>query len=73
MPGDPSIPIPDHSPLQQWQKGLQKYLHALDPYTSAGPGTLPTCFLKEVACQIAPALMLVFQASLQQGRVQEDW
>ena len=43
------------------------------PGKSHGPDNLPAHFLKEVSLEIAPALTLIFQASLDQGTLPEVW
>ena len=70
MDGDP---YPDVHHFSVGQEGVQKLLRDLDPYKAAGPDTIPTKFLKEFASELSPALTLIFQASLQQGRVPKDW
>ena len=54
-------------------KGVHKLLLDLNPHKAQGPDNIPTRFLKEFATEISPALTLVFQASLQQGMVPDDW
>ena len=48
-------------------------LKDLDQYKSKGPDGLPARFLKEMAIQIAPALVLIYQASLNQRVLLDDW
>ena len=45
----------------------------IDPYKFTGPDNIPAKFLKETAVQIAPALSLIFQASIDQGILPSDW
>ena len=52
---------------------MQKLLQNLNPHKASGPGNIPSRLLKETAAEIAPALTLLFQSSLQQGEVPEDW
>ena len=37
------------------------------------PDSIPSRFLKDYAEEITPAITLIFQASLQQGEVPQDW
>ena len=53
--------------------GIQKLLQHLNPRKAAGPDNLSTCFLKECAIEIAPNLAVIFNKSLSQGIVPEDW
>ena len=48
-------------------EGVAKLLSNIDPSKAHGPDNLPARFLKEVSCEIAPTLTLIFQASLDQG------
>ena len=45
----------------------------LDPHKATGPDNIPTKLLKETAQQMAPLLTLIFQASLNQGKIPSDW
>ena len=45
----------------------------MQPNKASGPDNLPVRFLKEVANQIAPALSIVFQESLDQGCSLDIW
>ena len=49
--------------------GVIKLLRNLKSFTASGPDGIPTMLLKETAEQIAPAVTLLFQASINQGRV----
>jgi len=45
----------------------------LDPHKAPGPDNIPTKLLKETAQQMAPLLTIIFQASLNQGKLSSDW
>jgi len=53
--------------------GVAKLLRGLKPHKATGPDQVPARILKEIADEIAPAITLLFQASLQQGAVPSDW
>ena len=53
--------------------GVIKLLKNLKPFSAAGPDGIPTMLLKQTAEQIAPAVTLLFQASINQGRVPTQW
>jgi len=53
--------------------GIQKLLHHLNPRRAAGPDNLSTCLLKECAIELAQILLVIFNKSLSQGIVPEDW
>jgi len=53
--------------------GVAKLLRGLQLHKATGPDQVPARVLKEIADDVAPALALLFQASLQQGAVPSDW
>ena len=53
--------------------GVQKLLASLDPSKAPGPDGLSPRVLKEIAAELAPALTLLYQASLDTGIVPSDW
>ena len=55
------------------QNGVIKLLRNLKPFTASGPDGIPTKLLKETAAEISPAITLLFQASIDQGRVPSQW
>ena len=68
-----SSPLPDMPSLRINTEGVTHLLLDIDPYKSTGPDNIPAKFLKETAVQIAPALSLIFQASIDQGILPSDW
>ena len=48
-------------------------LHDLKPNKASGPDMIPNHVLKEAAVEIAPFLVLLFQASLDRGILPKDW
>ena len=54
-------------------EGVRKLLQGLNPNKAAGPDSLPSKLLKNVADQLAPALRLLFQASLNQQQIPTQW
>ena len=55
------------------QAGVKKLMQGINPHKVEGPDQIPTRFLKEFAVELTPAMTLIFQASLQQGKVPDDW
>jgi hypothetical protein len=53
--------------------GVLKLLLNLNPHKDTGPDQLSTRFLKEMATSITPSLTLIFQTSLERGKVPDDW
>ena len=53
--------------------GVKKLLLKLKPNKPTGPDLTSARFLKEVATEIAPAITLLFNASLNQGAIPTEW
>ena len=53
--------------------GVQKLLRNLKPNKASGPDNIPAKFIKENAEELAPALTSLFQASLHQSKIPDDW
>ena len=66
-------PLPEISPIHIHVDGVAQLLLNLKVHKAAGPDNFPSFFLKEVANEIAPALSLIFQASLNQGTLPAIW
>ena len=76
--GSPLPDLPDdHHPTMDnitvCQNGVIKLLRNLKPFTASGPDGIPTKLLKETAVKTSPAITLLFQASIDQGRVPSQW
>jgi hypothetical protein len=61
----PDIHFTNHS--------IAKLLSNLDPSKAAGPDELKPKILKELADNISPTLLLIFNKSLETGVVPTDW
>ena len=64
---------PDSPPIRVTHEGVSRLLSNLHPNKAAGPDKLPSRFLKQFANDLTPMLTLIYQASLDQGSVPEDW
>ena len=64
---------PDMDNFEVHVNGVQKLLQDLNPHKASGPDCIPSKLLKKTAAEIAPALTLVYQASLRQEEVPNDW
>ena len=53
--------------------GVVKLLRNLKPNKASGPDMIPNRVLKEAAVEIAPFLVMLFQASLDQGILPKEW
>ena len=54
-------------------EGVKRLLCKLKPHTATGPDGVPAYLLKEGSEELAPALALLFQASLHQGKIPAAW
>ena len=68
----PGRPFPKMTAFTISSNGVLKLLRNLNPHKAQGPDDITSRFLKECAEEIAPALTLVYEASIQQGTVPED-
>ena len=73
VPVMPSVNIPPMPDIHITEEGVIKLLIELNPYKASGPDGIPARLLKECANEIAPALTLLFNASLKQGTVPLEW
>ena len=64
---------PEISELIINEKGIEKLLLELDPAKASGPDGLSTRILKECAEIISKPLAIIFQASLKQEKIPDDW
>ena len=53
--------------------GLLKLLHNLKPGKAAGPDMLKPLLLRELRDEIAPIIKIIFDRSLQTGKLPADW
>ena len=53
--------------------GVASLLANWDPRKASGPDGIPARLLKELANDLAPLLTLIYQASLQQGCIPDEW
>ena len=53
--------------------GVANLLHNLNPHKATGPDGIPAYFLKECSIETAPILTLIFQCSIQQGSMPDEW
>ena len=54
-------------------EGVASLLANLDPCKASGPDGIPARYLKDMANDLAPSLTLIYQASLQQGCIPDEW
>ena len=69
-PAGPSFP--DIPSIQINIDGVSHLLQELDPHKASNPDGIFARFLKETSTSIAPAINLIFNASLAQGQLPQD-
>ena len=55
------------------EDGVRKLLQKTNPRKATGPDNIPACILKDCSSELAPILIIIFNKSLQEGTVPEDW
>ena len=60
-------------PINVTMEGVASLLANLDPSKASGLDGIPARFLKDMANDPAPLLTLIYQTSLQQGRIPDEW
>ena len=73
IPEIESHPLPEMSPIEVHTEWVLHLLLNLKAFKATGPDKVPSRLLKELAHQIAPALILLYNASINQGSVPSDW
>ena len=74
-----NIPDKDPSPYSSMMnitiksKGVERLLSNLQPDKATGPDMIRVWLLKQLSAEISPALAIVFQTSLECGRMPRDW
>ena len=66
-------PTPDIPQLIINVEGVYNLLTKIEPNKAAGPDGIPPRLLKEMAYPLAPLLTFIFQSSLDQGQLPQDW
>ena len=67
-------PFPDAPEIQVTPNGVLMLMQGLNRHKATGPDSISSQFLREMmAHPLAPTLALVFQASLDQGQIPDDW
>ena len=55
------------------EAGIRKLLQKTNPRKATGPDSIPAHILKDCASELAPILTIIFNKSLQEGKVPKDW
>ena len=71
QPLDP--PLPRMPYLEITPPGIEKLLQNLNASKATGPDEIPARLLKECSKELAPVIAALYQQSLDEGEVPEDW
>ena len=66
-------PIPSIARITVTSPGVKKLLLGLNTNKSTGPDGIPAIILKLCSEHLAPVLSLFFQASIDQGKIPDEW
>jgi hypothetical protein len=55
------------------ENGVYKLLRNIKPHKATGPDNIQARYLKELALDLTPAITFLFQTSLEQGKLPNDW
>ena len=72
----PELNSTDHPSVQSIvvnRKGVLKLLLGTNPHKATGPDEIPGCLLKTLSDEVVDIICLVFQASLDQGKIPTAW
>ena len=72
-PSQPSPQVPSCQQITINTDGVAKLLKSLQVHKAPGPDSIPNTVLQTCADSIAPALTMIFQRSLDTGRLHKDW
>ena len=64
---------PEMTPITINEAGVRKLLQNIKPHKAAGPDNIPARILREATNNLAPAMTILFQASIDQGTLPDDW
>ena len=70
LPGQPNTEMPKFEITVQ---GVTKLVEGLNGGKASGPDELPNLILKNAAKEISPFLKIIFDQSLQTGKLPDDW
>ena len=73
LPNKGPSPYPSMPDIIITLQGIKNLLNGLKTHKASGPDTISAMILKETSDIIAPILQVIFQISLDTGRVPVDW
>ena len=55
------------------ENGVYKLLRNIKPHKATGPDNIQARYLKELALELTPTITFLFQTSLEEGKLPNDW
>ena len=73
LPDNPCRIVPEMEPITVTEDGVINLLNKLQSSKAGGPDSIPSRFLSDYEPFLAPVITLIFQGSLNQGKLPQDW
>ena len=73
IPKLPGPKFPDMPDLNISREGVEKLLTGINPSKASGPDLIPCRLLKEMAKELSPIITFIFQQSIREGEIPDDW
>lgn len=73
IPTKGDSPYPKVPDISVHHEGVYKLLRNINPHKATGPDCIPGRLLKELSKEITPILTTIFNASIHQDRIPEQW
>jgi hypothetical protein len=73
IPTPAGTPFPDMDTIQINEEGILKLLLNNNPRKALGPDNIPAHILKDCASDLAQILTMIFQTSMEEGNILDDW
>ena len=73
VPDPEGKPYPDMNNIHVSEDGVRKLLQKSNPRKATGPDMIPARLLKECAEELSPILAIIYNKSIQTGKVPDYW
>ena len=73
VPTPSGEPYPSMPEIEVTTPGVRKLLANINPHKASGPDAIPAKILKECADDLAPIITILFNKSLSEGKIPNDW
>ena len=73
VPTPSGTPYPDREEIEVDEDGIRELLQKTNPRKATDPDNIPVRILKDCASELASLLTIIFNRSISEGKVPEDW